>query len=363
MDCDDFIQRLHKSGLSVTAEHVQDSDAYVGRPVEEITRDLIRDCQLTQYQADVLLGGSTQPLRFGEYTILNQIGRGGMGVVFKARKDGAPELVALKVLPAQLTNNSQAVRRFAREAEFATQLEHPNLVRAIDFGAVDGRHFLAMEYVDGGNLADSIREKGVGLPLLTTFEYLRDAARGLEFAHGQKVIHRDIKPSNMLVHRNGTLKILDMGLARAVLEEEANGVSTDASELTATGTLLGTTGFMAPEQALNSKNADHRSDLYGLGCTLFFMLTAREIYGGTTFVEKIVAHREQPVPKIAEHRDDTPAIVQAIFDRMVAKDQGDRYQSATELLSDVEKCLADFGHMWMIRRYLTEKKGRHGPIV
>ena len=168
------------------------------------------------------------------------------------------------------------------------------------------------------------------------------------------MIHRDIKPSNMLVHRNGTLKILDMGLARSGASDQTSL----ETELTATGTLLGTTGYMAPEQALNSKNADHRSDMYGLGCTFHFMLTGSEIYHGTTFVEKIVAHREQPIPDLRKLRDDVPTAVQELFGQMVAKDIDQRFQSACELRSEVESLLGEFGHMWMIKRYLNEKKGR-----
>ena len=207
----------------------------------------------------------------------------------------------------------------------------------------------------------SFRDRESGLPLLTSFEYLRDATRALEYAHGQNVIHRDVKPSNMLVHRNGTLKILDMGLARELIEgnEDEDGVW--GTELTMTGTVLGTTGYMAPEQALNSKNADHRADLYGLGCSFYFMIAGKEIYGGTTFVEKIVAHREQPIPDLTQLREDTPEVVQQIFARMVAKEVEQRYQSACELLTEVETVLDEFGHMWMIKRYLREKKGRHRP--
>jgi len=347
----EFIKRLEDSGLTVSAEEL--GTIAPDATFEQITQELVRECKLTDYQARIVLGKSPGKLRFGDYTILDRIGHGGMGVVFKATKSDG-EVVALKVLADRLSRDSLAIRRFMREAEVASQLVHPNIVRAIEYGEHDRQHYFVMEYVDGCNLAESLRARGCGLPLLTAFEYLRHAVRGLEYAHVQNVIHRDIKPSNMLVHRNGTLKILDMGLARS-------GESDDQqfeTELTATGTLLGTTGYMAPEQALNSKNADHRSDIYGLGCTFHFMLTGSEIYHGTTFVEKIVAHREQPIPDLQKLRDDVPTAVQELFAQMVAKDIDQRFQSACELRSEVESLLDEFGHMWMIKRYLTDKKGR-----
>jgi serine/threonine protein kinase len=237
---------------------------------------------------------------------------------------------------------------------------HPNIVRAIEYGDIDGRHYFAMEYVDGDDVSEIIKRRGSGLALLTAFEYLRDAANGLAYAHSQNVIHRDIKPSNMLVHRNGTLKILDMGVARALIDDSPGSDEPEQTDLTMTGTLLGTTGYMAPEQALNSKNADRRADIYSLGCTFYYFLFGKDIYGGETMVERIVAHREEAVPDLTKLRDDVPNAVQNMFERMVAKDIECRYQCAEELAEDVEACFKEFGHMWMIQRYLHEKKGKVG---
>ena len=244
----------------------------------------------------------------------------------------------------------------------ATKLDHANIVRAFEFGNVDERYFIAMEYVDGENVSQIVDRRDGPFALLTAFELLRDAANGLSYAHANNVVHRDVKPSNLLVHRNGNLKILDMGLARSI-EGEESSVNDElmSDELTMTGALLGTTGYMAPEQALNSKKADHRSDIYSLGCSFFFFLTGKQIYGGQTMVEKIIAHRETPIPKLLDHRDDVPNVVQQIFEKMVAKDCDDRYQNCDTLVEDIQSCLNEFGHMWMIQRYLQEKKGRQHP--
>ena len=369
MQPDEFFERLKETGLGSTAEFIQHTQyPSLGLTSIEIANELVRECKLTDYQANVLLNATGEPLRFGQYLILDKIGQGGMGVVFKARKQlesnaGAySDLVALKVLPSSVSRIKSAVKRFNREAELATKLEHANIVRTYEFGSYEQRYFIAMEYVDGDNVSQIVERRASPFALLTSFELLRDAASGLSYAHSSNVVHRDVKPSNLLVHRNGSLKILDMGLARS-LDGDDSSINNEfrSDELTMTGALLGTTGYMAPEQALNSKKADHRSDIYSLGCTFFFFLTGQQIYGGQTMVEKIIAHRETPIPKLLEFRDDIPGAVQEMFEKMVAKNCDDRYQSCKELVADIRSCLNEFGHMWMIQRYLQEKKGRQHP--
>lgn len=366
MQPDEFFERLEQTGLGSTADFVKHSQyPSLGMTSIEIANELVRECKLTDYQANVLLNATGEPLRFGSYLILDKIGQGGMGVVFKARKqqpdarDQYSELVALKVLPSSVSRFQSAIKRFSREAELATKLDHANIVRAYEFGSFDERYYIAMEYVDGENVSQIVGRRDCPFALLTAFELLRDAAQGLGYAHANHVVHRDVKPSNLLVHRNGNLKILDMGLARNI-ENEDSSVNDElmSEELTMTGALLGTTGYMAPEQALNSKKADHRSDIYSLGCSFFFFLTGKQIYGGQTMVEKIIAHRETPIPKLLDHRDDIPSVVQKIFEKMVAKDCDDRYQNCDDLVTDIQSCLNEFGHMWMIQRYLQEKKER-----
>ena len=365
MQPDEFFQRLSDNGMGSTAEFVKQSDyPSLGLTTIEIANELVRECKLTDYQANVLLNATGEPLRFGQFLILDKIGQGGMGVVFKARKrlsetkEEYSELVALKVLPSSVSKIEAAIKRFTREAELATKLEHPNIVQAHEYGDINGRYFISMEYVDGDNVSQLVERRQSPFALLTAFELLRDAANGLKYAHENDIVHRDVKPSNLLVHRNGILKILDMGLARCLTNTESPSDEMASDELTMTGALLGTTGYMAPEQALNSKKADHRSDIYSLGCSFFYFLTGQQIYGGDTMVEKIIAHRETPIPKLLEYRDDIPSSVQAMFEKMVAKDCQDRYQSCAELVDDIESCLGEFGHMWMIQRYLQERKGQ-----
>ena len=323
---------------------------------EQMARELVRECKLTEYQLDVICRGSESPLAIADYMILDKIGEGGMGIVFKAKRPDQRHLVALKVLPPALSDDPAAVRRFQREVDVAATLSHENIVAALDSGTFNDELYFVMEFVDGGNLGSVVKQRG-RLALLTAFNHIWHAAHGLAYAHAQGVVHRDIKPSNLLVNRDGVAKILDMGLVRLRTQSDS-GDSLTVTDLTSSGTVLGTADYMAPEQALNAKLADHRSDIYSLGCTMHYVFTGETMYGGETVMEKLVAHREQPVPSLCQRRDDLPTSVDRIFQRMVAKDPDDRYQSVDSLVEEMAACRDEFGNMWMIRRFIDEQKGR-----
>ena len=244
-------------------------------------------------------------------------------------------IVALKTLPSGVIK-PETVQRFYREVKAAARLSHRNIVTAFDAGEHAGTHYLVMEYVVGRDLAAIVKEKGP-LPLRQAIDYVQQAARGLEFAHKHGVVHRDVKPSNLLVDQEGVVKILDMGLAR--LSENLAGTP-EAAELTGTGQILGTVDYMSPEQAEDVRSADHRSDIYSLGCTLFYLLTRRAVYGGETIVKRILAHRDAPLPSVMELRPDCPETLDAAIRRMLAKRPEDRPQSMADIIVDLESCLA-----------------------
>jgi len=289
---------------------------------------LVANQELTQFQASAALQRRATALVIGDYHILDVIGAGGMGQVYKARHRIMKRLLAIKIMHTARATNPTLVQRFYREVEAAARLSHPNIVTAYDAGETPGGLYLAMEYVDGVDLSVILRNVGA-LSVNQAINITLQVARGLAYAHRHRVVHRDIKPGNLLLDRDGTVKILDMGLARFT-EEEAAEVS-----LTMVGPLMGTVEYMAPEHAANPKNADHRSDVYSLGCTMYRLLTGRLPYGGETAVEKVIAQREHPIPSLSDAIGGIPENLQGIFERMVAKAPRDRYQSMDECLADL----------------------------
>jgi formylglycine-generating enzyme required for sulfatase activity len=255
-----------------------------------------------------------------------------MGQVYKARHARMDRVVALKTLPSSAMRSAEAVKRFQQEVKAAAKLSHPNIVTAYDADEAHGIHFLVMEYVAGQDLAALVREQGA-LKAATAVEYVLQVARGLEYAHRQGVVHRDIKPSNLLVDANGTVKILDMGLARV----EGTGGTGDMG-LTHSGQVMGTLDFMSPEQALDTRHVDGRTDIYSLGCTLYYMLTGRPPYGGDTMTKKILAHRQEPIPSLRAARPDVPEALDAAFRQMLAKNPAERQSSMAEVIMQLSRC-------------------------
>lgn len=266
------------------------------------------------------------------YRVLSLVGQGGMGAVYKAEHRGMQRLVALKVINPGLMQNPTTVARFLQEVRAAARLHHPNIVTAYDAETADDLYFLGMEYVEGKNLGDVVSERGP-LPIAEACEYVRQAALGLQHAHECGMVHRDIKPHNLMITREGTVKILDFGLARfSEPVDEGNGQSairhaTSATGLTTQGTVMGTPDYVAPEQVADSRKADIRSDIYSLGCTLYHLLTGRPPFPGDTDAEKFRHHAETPLPI----PDEWPDELKAILRKMTAKKPEDRHATPGEV--------------------------------
>ena len=269
----------------------------------------------------------------GNYSILDKLGQGGMGTVFRAEHRRMLREVALKVLSPEVLKAPQAVQRFHREVRVAAKLTHPNIVTAYDADEERGVHFLVMEIVEGTSLAALVKRHGP-LPPKKAIDFVVQAARGLEYAHSKGIVHRDIKPGNLMLDQFGIVKILDLGLAR--LDE--GGLAAAEGDLTDTGNVMGTIDYISPEQALNTKHADQRSDIYSLGCTLWFLLTGKPVYGGQTPVERILAHRDRPVPSLRGVRNYVSMELEAVFRTMVAKSPDERYKSMADVLKAFEEC-------------------------
>ena len=267
------------------------------------------------------------PPVLGDYEILEELGRGGMGVVYKARHRRLKKLVALKVLRADWAANREALERFTREIEAVGRLHHANLVTATDAREDAGFCFLVMEFVEGQNLAALVHRCG-RLPLADACEIARQVALGLEHSHRQGLVHRDIKPSNVLLAIDGTVKILDMGLAR--LQDSL----TPGEGLTCLGQVVGTPDYVAPEQARGEAPIDIRTDIYSLGCTLYYLLAGVPPFGPpyyTSPAAKIAAHLHEPFPSISTLRGDLPQPLQGVLERMVAKDRQERFYDPAEV--------------------------------
>ncbi len=329
--------------LEKLVKHIEDSGILAGDTLKdflppktdlkdgkELARELIRKKMLTEYQAQELYQGKGKALVLGNYVIQEKIGAGGMGQVFKAQHRRMKRIVAVKLLPTALMKDPAVVARFEREVTAAARLNHPNIVTAFDADKVNDAHFLVMECVEGSDLAALVKKNGP-FPVEQAVNYILQAARGLEAAHAEGIVHRDIKPANLLLDKKGTVKILDMGLARI------GGDAPGQAELTNTGTVMGTVDYMAPEQALNTKTADARADIYSLGCSLYYLLTGKATYDGDTLMAKLLAHRDQPIPSIREVRPEVPEQVEAVFRKMVAKHIDHRYQTASELIADLTR--------------------------
>lgn len=330
-----FVQQLEDSGVldSDTLQAFLPPNASPAS-AEELARKLVRQEKLTKFQAEEISRGKGKSLVLGNYVLIERIGAGGMGQVFKARHRVMDRFVAIKVLPDAMTKDPTAISRFHREVKAAAKLNHPNIVTAYDADQSGGVHFLVMELVDGSDLSAIIKKNGP-LPVDRAVNYILQAAKGLEFAHKKGVVHRDIKPANLLLQNEGTVKILDMGLAR--LHEDH-----PQADLTTTGDVMGTVDYMAPEQAMSTKSADARADIYALGCSLHFLLTGKSTYEGDTVMARLLAHREQPIPRLmSAFIPNVPDQLESVFRKMVAKSVEDRYQSMTDVIGDLEPCVAN----------------------
>jgi predicted Ser/Thr protein kinase len=258
------------------------------------------------------------------YRVLEVLGRGGMGVVYRAVHRLMDRVVALKIIDQRLTDRPAFVERFRREVKAAARLSHPHIVTAYDSDQAADTHFLVMEYVPGTSLDRALKERGP-FPVTEACEIIRQAALGLQHAHERGMVHRDIKPANLLLTPDGQVKILDFGLAR--LAEQDNS----ATPTLPSATIVGTPDYLAPEQARDPRAADIRADIYSLGSTLYHLLTGQPPFPGGTPLQKLLAHQERLPRPVTESRSDVPRALDAIVQRMLAKEPAQRYAAPAEV--------------------------------
>jgi serine/threonine protein kinase len=299
--------------------------------------DLLVEANLvTRWQAEKLLAGKHRGFRLGKYKLLGQIGKGGMSSVYLAEHELMKRRVAIKVLPKNRVNDSSYLERFRLEARAVAKLDDPNIVRAYDIDNEGDVHYIVMEYVDGQDLHQIVVGQGP-LDFDTAADYIAQVAMGLQHAHEMGLVHRDIKPANCLVDKHAVVKLLDLGLAKLTEDDQAS--LTMANE----ENVLGTADYLAPEQALNSHEADGRSDIYSLGCTLYFLLTGSPPFPEGSISERLLKHQTARPESIFKARIDAPPSLVEICEVMMSKKPADRYQTAGEVAALLKSWLADRG--------------------
>jgi serine/threonine protein kinase len=331
---DEFLDLVRKSGVvddKKLAPYV-DPDGktrYANEP-GKLAGLLVRDGVLTRFQAEQFLQGKWRRFTIGKYKVLDRIGTGGMGSVYLCEHKFMRRLAAVKVLPTARAKDPSALERFYREARVVAALDHPNIVRAYDIDQEDDLHFLVMEYVDGASLQEIVRREGPLEPVRCA-DYISQAALGLQHAHEvAAIVHRDIKPGNLIVDRAGTLKVLDMGLAR-FFNDEADLLTKKYDE-----NVLGTADYLAPEQVLDSHGVDIRADIYSLGATAYFCLTGRTPFGEGTIAQKLIWHQTRQPKPIRSFRSDVPEGMLAVLEKMMAKDAAQRYRTPAEVVHAIQ---------------------------
>jgi serine/threonine-protein kinase len=278
--------------------------------------------------------------KLGHYELRSRIGEGGMGEVYLAEDTNLDRKVAIKILPPELASNADRMRRFRQEAKAAAALNHPNISHIYEIGEVDGKNFIAMEYVEGRTLADLIRSGP--LELSKALRYLQHTAEALSKAHAAGIVHRDLKPDNIMVTHDGHVKILDFGLAK-LLQAGGSGEGSSSEEATAIlekhstpGTILGTAGYMSPEQAQGKVDRiDNRSDIFSFGSVLFEAITGRRAFEGTDTIDTLNKIIREPAPLVGSLMPDVPADLQKIVRRCLQKDPDERFQSIKDVAIEI----------------------------
>jgi serine/threonine protein kinase len=290
---------------------------------------------LTRWQSEKILQGKYKGFFLGKHKLLGHIGSGGMSSVYLAEHIVMKHLRAVKVLPKSKLGKTSYLERFQREAKAIASLNHPNIVRAYDIDNEKDTHYIVMEYVEGVDLQVLVQKHGP-LPYAIVADYIAQAAHGLQHAHDSGLIHRDVKPANLLINKDGVIKVLDLGLA--LFQDQSDASLT----MEYNDKVLGTADYLAPEQALNSHTVDNRADIYGLGCTMYFLLTGHPPFPDGSIASRIVKHQNVMPPDIRVDRPDCPGELDGICVKMMQKDPKFRYPDCKTVAEVLENWLKKY---------------------
>lgn len=331
-----FLELVQKSGL-VPADKLKQALSELSKlaagkavQIEQLSQFLISQGLITQWHYEKLLTGKFKGFFLGQYKLLSLLGTGGMSTVYLAEHSLSGQRRAIKVLPRARVNDKSYLDRFYREGRAAASLSHPNIVRIYDLANEEDVYYMVIEYVPGVDLHQKIQNEGPA-KIEDALSYVGQAAEGLAHAHARSIVHRDIKPANLLLTADGTLKILDLGLALVNEERESLTLMHDEK-------VMGTADFLAPEQAINSHNVDARADIYSLGCTLYYLVTGQPPFAEGSIAQRIAMHQSRDPKPLRELRADCPPLVEALCQRMMKKSPADRIPSCEKLLQAIEVC-------------------------
>lgn len=341
---DKLIELVRKSQLATNSaidsalERIRSQHAgEIPNDAVELAKALEAEKVITRWHSEKLLKGKYKGFFLGKYKLLGHIGSGGMSSVYLAEHVKMHDLRAIKVLPQSKLGKSSYLARFQQEAKAIASLDHPNIVRAYDIDSEvtnqGETHYIVMEYVDGDDLQVIVKKKGP-LPFDKAADYIAQAARGLQHAHEIGLIHRDVKPANILVRKDGQVKVLDLGLA-LFSDDNESSLTMEYNDK-----VLGTADYLAPEQALNSHGVDARADLYGLGCTLYFLLTAQAPFPDGSIAQRIAKHQKEMPKEIRKIRPECPGELEGICWKLLQKEPKYRYASALQTAEVLEAWLA-----------------------
>jgi serine/threonine protein kinase len=333
LDCVEKSGLVEKDQLTQALDSLKQTDPGAWENGERLAERLIEAKLLTRWQCDSLLKGKHKNFFLGTYKLMGHLGTGGMSSVYLAEHTMMHCLRAIKVLPTSRVDDSSYLARFKQEAVAAGQLNHSNIVQTFDIGEQNGTHYIVMEYVEGRDLQNLVKESG-SIEFETAANYLRQAAEGLGYAHHKGLIHRDIKPANLLVDNRGVVKLLDLGLARFV-DQKMPSLTIAHDE-----NVLGTADYLAPEQAVDSHGVDSRADIYSLGCTFYYLLTGHPPFPTGTLPQRIYMHQNKAPASIYEDRPDAPQALVDLCLRMMAKTPEARCQTGEEVATALAAWLA-----------------------
>lgn len=328
-----LLQLIRDSGL-VSDRHLNECLAQCkSNDPNTILSHLLRAGHITEYHGRELYAGRNKGFIIGKYKVLKPLATGGMGVVLHCEHVHMRHQVAIKLLPKELNEDSSAVARFYREARAVAAVKHPNVVQAFDVGLEGNWHCMVMEYVDGINLHKLVSGFGA-LSELRVAHYMAQAAAGLQCIMTSGLVHRDLKPGNLILSKDNVIKVLDLGLAR-FLDQRADDLTRQLDN----AQVLGTADFISPEQALHSHNVDIRADIYSLGMSAYFLLTAKFPFRIPTITGKLMSHQMKMPKPLRSRNPDVSRQMEAIITRMIQKKPGDRYRTPQEVIDALQPWL------------------------